>query len=253
MKVNYNGMEIYILDDYDEVSRKASQILASQVTLKPDSVLGLATGSTPEGMYKLLVEMYKDGILDFSEVVTYNLDEYCNISLDNEQSYHYYMNEKLFKHVNLKKENINIPSGNAEDINGFCKAYDESILKLGKIDLQVLGIGTNGHIGFNEPNVNFEASTHFVKLDEKTIEANSRFFDKKEDVPQSAITVGIKSIMQSKKIVLMATGDTKKDVVEQMIFGSVTPNLQASILQIHQNVTIIVDKKAGSKIIDKLK
>lgn len=253
MKVNYNGMEIFVLDDYDAVSKKASQIVAAQVTLKSNSVLGLATGSTPEGMYKLLVKMYEDETLDFSEVVTYNLDEYYNISPDNEQSYHYYMNEKLFKHINLKKENINIPNGKTEDVAKCCKEYDESVFKSGKIDLQVLGIGTNGHIGFNEPNVHFEANTHFVDLDEKTIEANSRFFDKKEDVPNHAITVGIRNIMQAKNIILLATGEAKADVIEKMIFGSVTPSVPASILQVHQNVTIILDKKAGSKIIDKLK
>lgn len=255
MKFNYRGISIFILDNYDKVSKKAAQLVSAQITLKENSVLGLATGSTPEGMYKELIQMYKDHILDFSSVTTFNLDEYYNIDESNPKSYHYYMDNNLFNSININRDNINIPSGkiDKDKIEAFCNYYDASIFNAGKIDLQVLGIGTNGHIGFNEPDIHFEAGTHLVDLDPKTIEANSRFFNSAKEVPTQAISIGIRNIMQSKKVMLMASGASKAEVIEKTIFGEVTPQLPASILQVHNDVTIILDKEAGSLIIDKLK
>ncbi len=253
MKYNYKGMNIIVKKDYDAVSKKAAQLVGAQITLNPKSVLGLATGSTPEGMYKNLVEMYKNDIIDFSEVVSFNLDEYLNLDPSNDQSYVYYMNEHLFKHVNMKKENIHIPSGVSEDITKTCVDYDKAIFTYDKIDLQILGIGNNGHIGFNEPDVHFEAGTHLVNLDEKTIEANSRFFNDISEVPKQAISMGIRNIMQSKKVVLVATGEGKIDAIEKMLFAEITPNLPASILQVHNDFTLIVDEVIGEKIASRLK
>ncbi len=252
MKYNYKGMNIFIKEDYDAVSKKAAQLVGAQITLNPKSVLGLATGSSPEGMYRNLIDMYRNDIIDFEEIVTFNLDEYLNLSPDNEQSYAYYMNRKLFDHVNIKKENIHIPSGITNDISNTCSQYDKNIFNYDKIDLQVLGIGANGHIGFNEPDVHFEAGTHLVDLDEKTIEANSRFFDDIKDVPRQAISMGIRNIMQSKKVILIATGEAKIDAVYKMLFEEITPNLPASILQVHNDFTLIIDKVIGEHIKDKL-
>lgn len=255
MKYSYKGMNIEIYESYDELSNKAAQIIAAQVILKPKSVLGLATGSTPERMYKYLVEMHSNLKLDFENITTFNLDEYLGITENNVQSYAYYMNQHLFNHININRDNINIPKGIVNDINGFCHQYDEKIASLGKIDLQVLGIGTNGHIGFNEPDVFFEAGTHLVKLDEGTIVANSRFFSSIDEVPKEAISIGIRNIMQSKKVILLASGKNKEEAVWEMIFGQVTPNLPASILQVHNDVTILLDKESGSKVkieLDKL-
>lgn len=253
MKYNYKGMHIFIKKDYDDVSKKAAQLVGAQITLNPKSVLGLATGSSPEGMYKNLVEMYKNDIIDFSEIITFNLDEYLHISPENEHSYSYYMNKNLFNHVNIDRNNINIPSGFPNDIDKACIDYDKSIFEYEKIDLQILGIGTNGHIGFNEPDVHFEAGTHLVDLDKMTIEANSRFFDNIEEVPKQAISMGIRNIMQSKKVVLIATGETKIDAIKKMLFEEITPNLPASILQVHNDCTLIIDEIIGKKIIDNLK
>ncbi len=253
MKYDYKGMKIFIKKDYEEVSKKAAQLVGAQITLNPKSILGLATGSSPEGMYRNLIEMYKNDIIDFSEIVTFNLDEYLNLDSKNKQSYAYYMNEKLFKHVNINKKNINIPTGVPKDIEKTCTDYDKSIFKYDKIDLQILGIGTNGHIGFNEPDVHFEAGTHLVNLDEKTIEANSRFFENIDDVPKQAISMGIRNIMQSKKVILIATGESKIDAINKMLFEEITPNLPASILQVHNDFTLIVDEVIGREIEDKLK
>ncbi len=253
MKYDYKGMRIYVQKNYDEVSKKASQIVSAQITLNPQSILGLATGSSPEGMYKNLVELYKNDVIDFSEITTFNLDEYLNLEASNEQSYAYYMNKHLFDHVNIKKENINIPSGISDNIDKTCSDYDKAIFKYNKIDLQVLGIGTNGHIGFNEPDVHFEAGTHLVDLDKKTVEANARFFNSIEEVPKQAISMGIRNIMQSKKVILIATGENKIDAITKMLFDDITPNLPASILQVHNDFTLIVDEVIGKVIVDKLK
>jgi glucosamine-6-phosphate deaminase len=239
-------MKIIIAKTYEELSRKAANMFASQLILKPDSVLGLATGSSPVGMYKELVRIYRERDIDFTDVVSFNLDEYVGLTPDDEQSYHYFMKEHLFTHINLKEENIHIPSGIARDLELGAKAYDKMIEESGGIDIQILGIGNNGHIGFNEPDVKFEARTHIVELEPETIEANARFFESIEDVPTRAISMGIKNIMQSRKIVLIATGEGKAQAVKGMIEGPITPELPASVLQLHPDVTIILDEAAAS-------
>ena len=241
-------MRIITVENYGEMSKKAAAMMGSQLILKPDSVLGLATGDTPLGMYEELIKMYNNKEIDFSEAKTFNLDEYYGINKENSQSYHYYMIKNLFNHINIKIENINIPNGMAEDIEQECLDYEKKISATGGIDIQVLGIGVNGHIGFNEPDVNFEAQTHLVNLDEKTIESNSRFFESIQEVPTKAISMGIKTIMHSKKVILLANGISKAEAIAKTVKGKISPEVPASILQLHQDVTIIVDKQAGSKI-----
>jgi len=241
-------MRIIVVDNYEEMSKRAALMIASQVTLKPDSVLGLATGDTPLGMYKELIKLYNKNEVDFKEVRTFNLDEYYGIDRENLQSYYYFMNANLFNSINIARENINMPDGMAKDVNASCIEYEKKIKELGGIDMQVLGIGGNGHIGFNEPNVNFEAETHLVNLDAQTIEANSRFFDSIEDVPVKAISMGIKTIMNSKKIILLANGINKAEAIERAVKGKINPNIPASILQLHNDVTIILDKEAASSL-----
>lgn len=252
MKINYQGIAIYVKDTYEAISEKAAQIVAAQMILNEESVIGLATGSTPEGMYKNLVRMNEEGKIDFSEITSFNLDEYHQLDPKNEQSYAYYMDKHLFNHVNIKRENIHIPNGMAEDVDAACKAYDQKIVGSGNIDIQVLGIGNNGHIGFNEPDLRFEAGTHLVELDQATIEANGRFFDSLEDVPKKAISMGVRNIMHSKKIILIANGENKAKILEEMLFGDVTPNIPASILQLHNDVTLILDKEAARYIVERL-
>lgn len=241
-------MRIIVVDNYEEMSKKAAAMVASQVILKPDSVLGLATGDTPIGMYKEIINIYKNQKMDFSKVRTFNLDEYYGLNRENPQSYYYYMINNLFNHVNIDKNNINIPNGMADNIEIECKEYERKIDKAGGIDLQILGIGVNGHIGFNEPNISFESETHLVNLNEKTIESNSRFFSSKEEVPTKAISMGIKSIIHSKKIILLACGSAKSDAVSKTINGKINPNIPASILQLHRDVVVIIDKEAASKL-----
>ena len=239
-------MRIIVVDNYEEMSIEAARIMASCVTLKPDSVLGLATGSTPLGMYSQLINIYNRKEVNFEHVKSFNLDEYYGLNKDNEQSYNYYMNENFFKHINIKPENINIPNGAVENIEEECISYEKKIKEAGGIDIQVLGIGVNGHIGFNEPDVKFEAETHLVQLDEQTIESNARFFESREEVPTSAISMGIKTIMHSKKIVLLANGKSKADAINKALNGKITPDVPASILQLHLDVTVILDKEAAS-------
>ena len=239
-------MRIYVVDDYKQLSKKTANLVASQIRLKPDSVLGLATGSTPEGMYRELVRLHKEDDLDFSEVVTFNLDEYCGLDKDDPQSYYYFMIKNLFSQVNIRLENIHIPDGKAGNIEAECKRYEKAIKNAGGVDLQVLGIGRNGHIGFNEPDVKFEAVTHLVYLDEETIIDNSRFFDNIDDVPKTAISMGIKTIMQSKKIILLACGSEKAEIIKEALEGGITPETPASVLQIHPDVTIILDRAAAA-------
>lgn len=241
-------MNIIVCNDKKEFDQKAAQILASQIQNKPDSVLGLATGGTPVGMYQELIKMYENKELSFEQVKTFNLDEYVGLDKDHPQSYHAYMYENLFNHVDIKKENVNLPDGRAEDLEQECAAYEQKIKEAGGIDLQVLGIGHNGHIGFNEPNTPFQAVTHVVDLDERTIQANSRFFDSIDEVPRKAISMGIKSIMQAKKIMLMATGADKAEIIAKALQGPVTPEVPASVLQLHPNVTVVLDKEAASKL-----
>ena len=241
-------MRIIVLDNYEEMSKRAAKMISSQVTLKPDSVLGLATGDTPLGMYTELIKLYDNKEVDFNEVTTFNLDEYYGLNRENTQSYYSYMINNLFNKINIHSENINMPDGMAKDVNESCAQYEDKIKELGGIDMQVLGIGGNGHIGFNEPNVNFEAETHLVTLDEQTIEANSRFFESVKEVPVEAISMGIKTIMNSKKIILLANGLNKAVAIERAVKGKINPNIPASILQLHNDVTIIIDKEAASKL-----
>ncbi len=238
-------MEIIKVKGYRELSFKAAQFVASQVILKPDSNLGLATGSTPEGMYSEIVKMYQNGIVDFEKVTSFNLDEYIGLGLESDQSYIHYMQQNLFSHINIKASNINMPNGLALDVEKECLEYEERIAKAGGLDLQILGIGRNGHIGFNEPDLKFEARTHVVMLDEKTIEDNSRFFKSVDDVPKKAISMGVKTIMHAKKIVLLASGEEKAEAVYKMIYGKIIPELPASVLQLHPNVTVICDEAAA--------
>lgn len=241
-------MRILVCKNYDEMSKKAAQIIASQVTLKPDSVLGLATGSTPIGMYKNLVKMYNDNELDFSDVKTFNLDEYYQLPRDNDQSYYYFMHENLFNHINIKEENVNIPNGMNEDVEAECEKYDTAIKNIGGVDIQVLGIGHNAHIGFNEPASIFEKGTNLVDLKESTIQANARFFESIDDVPKKAVTMGIGSIFTAKKIMLMASGEGKAEAIYNTVHGNITPDVPSSILQLHEDVVLILDEEAASKL-----
>lgn len=244
-------MKIIMGKDYQNMSRKAANIISAQVILNPNSVLGLATGSTPLGVYNQLIEWFKKGDLDFSKAHSVNLDEYVGLVPEHDQSYHYYMKENFFNHINIKLENTNVPNGLAKDINAECARYDKLITDLGGIDLQLLGIGNTGHIGFNEPNEDFDKMTHKVKLTQKTIDANSRFFASADDVPKYAVTMGIKAIMQAKKILLVANGEGKADILYRSLFGPITPAVPASILQLHPNVTVVADEAALSVIGEK--
>lgn len=239
-------MRIHILKNYEELSKKAAEIVRSQIVLKEDSVIGFATGSTPIGTYKELINMYKEGF-DFSKITTFNLDEYYGLPASNENSYRYFMHQNLFDHINVKKQNIHIPNGEAKDVEKFCSEYEESIEKAGGIDLQILGIGKNGHIGFNEPDDNMDVPTHLTNLTENTIEANSRFFDSVDQVPKQAITMGLGTIMKSKRILLLASGEDKAEIIKQMLKAQVvSTNIPASFLFLHDNVDILVDEKAAS-------
>lgn len=241
-------MKIYKAKDYKDMSRKAANIISAQVIMKPNCVLGLATGSTPIGTYDQLVEWYNKGDLDFSEVTTVNLDEYKGLPRTNDQSYYYFMHQHLFDRVNIDLERSNVPNGMEPDAEKECGRYEELIRSLGGVDLQLLGLGHNGHIGFNEPGEAFEKETHCVELTESTIEANKRFFASADDVPKQAYTMGIKTIMQAKKILIVVNGENKADIVERAFFGPVTPEVPASILQLHNDVTLVGDEAALAKI-----
>ncbi len=232
-------MKFITVDSYEKLSRDAANIISAQVILKPDSVLGLATGSSPLGTYKQLIKWYQKGDVDFSEVTSVNLDEYVGLDGSNDQSYRYFMNENFFKHINIDINNTYVPDGCAADLDGEGQRYDEHIEALGGIDLQLLGIGLDGHIGFNEPDKYFVKSTHVVDLHESTIEANSRFFESIDDVPKQAITMGMVSIMQAKKILLIASGKAKREILEKAFYGPITPEIPASILQLHPDITVI--------------
>ena len=242
------NMKIIKTKDYADMSRKAANIIAAQVIMKPDCVLGLATGSTPIGTYKELIKAYENGDLDFSLVKTANLDEYRGLEKTNDQSYDYFMKENLFNHININFENLNIPNGEKPDAEEECARYEAVVKALGGQDLQLLGMGHNGHIGFNEPADEFPKETHCVDLQESTIQANKRFFEKVEDVPTQAYTMGIGTIMQAKKILVVASGADKAEIVKKAFFGPITPQVPASILQLHPDVTVVVDEAAGSLI-----
>lgn len=239
-------MRIYIGKDYEEMSRIAANVLSAQVTMKPDCVLGLATGSTPIGTYKVLIDRCAKGDLDFSQVKSINLDEYVGLSGEHDQSYRYFMNHNLFDHINIDKANTNVPNGLAEDLDAECERYNGIINTLGPIDVQVLGMGHNGHIGFNEPSDVFELETHKVELAQTTIDANARFFANADEVPRQALTMGIKTIMQAKKVLVVANGKGKAEIVKKAFTGPVTPQVPASILQMHPDVVVVLDEEAAS-------
>lgn len=241
-------MRIIEAKDYKELSKQAANIIAAQIVMKPDCVLGLATGSSPIGTYDQLVEKYENGDLDFSKVSSVNLDEYRGLDHENDQSYYYFMHEHLFDRVNIDVENTNVPDGTNPDAEAECKRYEELIRSYGGVDLQLLGLGHNGHIGFNEPAPVFEKETHCVDLTESTIEANKRFFASADDVPKQAYTMGIGTIMRAKKILVVVSGADKADIVAKAFFGDVTPEVPASILQMHPDVTIVGDAEALAKI-----
>lgn len=236
-------MRYFETDTYYHMSRMAANIISAQVITKPDCVLGLATGSTPIGIYKQLIEWYKKGDLDFSEATSINLDEYLGLDGTNDQSYRYFMNKNLFDHINIDPSRTFVPNGIASDIKAECEAYDRRIKELGGIDIQLLGIGEDGHIGFNEPDDCFVKSTHVVTLEDSTVQANSRFFNSIDEVPRQAITMGMVSIMQAEKILLVANGPKKKDIIDKAFNGPITPRIPASILQLHKDITVIYSKE----------
>ncbi|NLJ58169.1 MAG: glucosamine-6-phosphate deaminase [Tissierellia bacterium] len=237
-------MEVVIKDNYQEISQLAANYLFDTVKKKNDAVLGLPTGSTPLGMYQIIIDKYKDNC-SFQNVRTFNLDEYVGLDKTNKCSYCYYMENILFSHIDIKEENIYIPNGVAENMEEECRYYENLIRSRGPMDILFLGIGPNGHIGFNEPNYYFEPYTHVVKLTDNTIAANSRFFDSIESVPKTAITMGMKTILSAKKIVMLATGHNKAEAIAKSIKGKVTPQVPGSVLQLHNNVTLIIDKDAA--------
>ena len=242
-------MVIYKAKNYQDMSRKAANIISAQIIMKPDCVLGLATGSSPVGTYKQLIEWYNKGDLDFSKVTSINLDEYKGLSPENDQSYRYFMNYNLFNHVNIDKSRTFVPDGLESDSQKACDVYNEIIRQQGGIDLQLLGLGHNGHIGFNEPGAAFEKETHCVDLTQETIEANKRFFDGNVDlVPKQAYTMGIKTIMQARKVLMVVNGTGKAEIVKKAFFGPVTPEVPASILQMHPDFTLVGDEEALSLI-----
>ena len=241
-------MRIISAKDYESMSRQAANFIASQIILKPDCVLGLATGGTPVGTYKELIAKYQAGELDFSRVKSVNLDEYVGLDETSDQSYVYFMRDNLFHHVNIDLANTNVPCGIAADPDAESTRYDELIRSYGGIDLQLLGLGPNGHIGFNEPDDHFPVGTHKVTLTEATIQANKRFFEKEEDVPRYAITMGIGAIMNAKKVLMVVNGKGKAEIVKKAFFGPVTPEVPASILQLHPDFTLVADEEALSLI-----
>lgn len=239
-------MIIYRAKDYQDMSRKAANIISAQIIMKPNCVLGLATGSSPVGTYRQLIEWYNKGDLDFSHVTSINLDEYKGLSPENDQSYRYFMDTNLFNHVNIDKAHTFVPNGLEVNSEKACTDYNHTIATSGGIDLQLLGLGHNGHIGFNEPGAAFERETHCVDLTESTIEANKRFFASEEEVPRQAYTMGIKNIMQAKKILVIVSGADKAQILEKVLHGPITPEVPASILQLHNDVTIVADESALS-------
>lgn len=240
-------MRVYCAADYYHVSRVAANIISAQVIMKPDCVLGLATGSTPVGTYEQLIRWYEKGDLDFSQVHSINLDEYRGLSPENDQSYRYFMNKHLFDSINIDKKNTFVPDGMEPNKEKACRDYDEIIRSHGGIDMQILGLGHNGHIGFNEPGSAFGKETHCVQLTESTISANARFFASADEVPREAYTMGIKSIMQAKKIVVIVSGESKKEIVKRAFTGPITPEVPASVLQLHNDVILVGDEAALSE------
>ncbi len=241
-------MQVIIKDTREEMSIEAAEIIKDAIHLKPNLVLGLATGSTPIGTYKELIKMYEAGELDFSKVVTFNLDEYVGLPISHEQSYHYFMHDNLFNHININPVNVHVPSGIVKDFGSYCQWYEDEIAKVGGVDLQVLGIGSDGHIGFNEPGSSFASRTGIVTLTAETIEDNARFFDSIDDVPKFAITMGVGTIMEAGHCLLMANGENKVDPVAALVEGPVTSQITASALQMVAKATVILDEAAAAKL-----
>lgn len=239
-------MNVLVFDTEEQIGIAAGYYMCGQVLQKPDSVLGLATGSTPIKAYDHMIKLYKQGAVDFSQVTTFNLDEYCNLDIHDKNSYHSFMYENLFDEINIPAENINFLDGNTDNAERECKEYEKRIKRAGGIDIQLLGIGSNGHIAFNEPADSFQRWSHVVALKESTIKDNSRFFNSIEEVPTHALTMGIGSIMQARKILIIALGEHKAKAVKQVIDGQVTPQCPASVLQFHKDVTLMLDKGAAS-------
>ena len=238
-------MKIIITKNYEELSKVAANEMADVVKNNPSAILGLATGGSPVGMYKELIRMNEAGEIDFSKVTTVNLDEYVGLSGEHPQSYRYFMNDNLFNHINIDKNNTYVPNGLAEDVEAECKNYDNKIAELGGTDVQLLGVGNNGHIAFNEPDENLVSGTHLTSLTQDTIEANARFFDSIEEVPKTALTMGLGGIMKSKKIIVIASGEAKAEAVKAMVSGKISTNMPASMLQMHRDVTVIIDEAAA--------
>jgi len=241
-------MKIIIKENYRQMSKEAALLVKKRILGKPDIVLGLATGETPLGLYKELIKMYEKGDLDFSGITTFNLDEYLSLKPSHPQSYHYYMQHNFFKHINIKKENIFIPDGTSDDVEAHCQWYENKIKEKGGIDLQILGIGRNGHIGFNEPGTDFNSITRVVSLEKTTIKDNARFFKTAKEVPKKAITMGIKTILESKECLLLASGIKKREIVNKFLKGAISTEIPASALKNHKNVTIILDKEAAGDL-----
>ncbi len=240
-------MKFIVCENYDEMSKEAAKIVVAQMQEKKDSILGLATGSTPIGLYKELIKAYENGEISFKDTKTFNLDEYYPISKSNDQSYDYFMNDNLFSHVDIDKSNTDIPNGEAVDADIECAEYEKRIAASNGVDIQILGIGQNGHIGFNEPDDALFASTHCTGLTQNTIEANSRFFESIDDVPTKALTMGIGTILKATKIILLASGENKKDAIGALLNDKITPMVPATMLKLHEDVIIICDKAAYGK------
>jgi len=241
-------MEVKISPTYEALSKQAAEFVAELLNAKPNAVLGLATGSSPIGLYRELVRMHKDEGLDFSQVTTFNLDEYVGLPAEHPQSYHYFMYENLFKHINVPKEHIHIPSGTTKNYRAFCQWYENRIKECGGIDMQVLGIGSDGHIAFNEPTSSLASRTRLKTLARQTIEDNARFFDRAEEVPIYAITMGVSTILEARHLLLVANGENKADAVAKMIEGPVTSMITASALQLHPHAKVFIDDAAASKL-----
>jgi glucosamine-6-phosphate deaminase len=241
-------LKLEIVKDQREVSVRATEYITTLIKEKSNAVLGLSTGSTPIGVYQELIGKYQKGEINFSDITTFNLDEYYGLPASHPQSYHSFMRKVLFDHINMKEENIYIPFGRPNDIFQYCKEYEQKIEAIGGIDIQLLGIGRNGHIGFNEPAQELQSDTHLVQLAEDTIQANSRFFESREDVPKYAITMGIKTIFKAKKVLLLAIGEEKKEIIKHLLESGITTDLPASLLKLHPDVTVLVDQRAAQEI-----
>lgn len=241
-------MNVHVFKDSQAVAKATAMVFAAQMSEKPDSVLGLATGATPVETYQQLISLYKDGQIDFAKAHSYNLDEYIGLDTDHPQSYRYFMQEQLFNHINIDIQNTHVPSGIARDLAAVCAAYDASIISDGGIDLQLLGIGKNAHIGFNEPSNSFSKGTLVADLSESTLNANAKFFDSEDEMPRQAVSMGIAGIMKSRKILLLALGKDKAKAISDMVNGPITPQVPASILQLHANVVVLLDEAAASML-----